>query len=50
MLLDYISLEKVSGQSDLDAVVVSVVPRLRPVVLAAGTTALGIVPLLQDVF
>jgi multidrug efflux pump subunit AcrB len=31
-------------------VIISALSRLRPVGLAAGTTVLGVIPLLQDVF
>ncbi len=50
VLLDQISLELEAGKSPYDAVVESALSRLRPVVLAAATTVLGVVPLLQDVF
>lgn len=50
VLMDQIKMEKLAGRSDYDAVVESAVSRLRPVLLAAGTTVLGVVPLLQDVF
>ena len=50
VLLDEINLNLAEGMSDYDAVVSSGVSRLRPVVLAAATTVLGVVPLLQDVF
>ena len=38
------------AEARLDAVVIAALARLRPVVLAAATTVLGVVPLLQDVF
>ncbi len=50
VLLDQINLELSAGRSPYDAVVEATVSRLRPVVLAAATTVLGVVPLLQDVF
>ena len=50
MLLDEIDIQKAGGKSDYDAVMDSALSRLRPVMLAAGTTVLGVVPLLQDVF
>ncbi|WP_164101030.1 efflux RND transporter permease subunit [Candidatus Laterigemmans baculatus] len=50
VLLDEINAQKASGKSDYDAVVHSALSRLRPVGLAAGTTVLGVIPLLQDVF
>jgi multidrug efflux pump subunit AcrB len=50
VLLDQINIEQAEGKSPYEAVVISGVSRLRPVVLAAGTTVLGVMPLLQDVF
>ena len=50
VLLDQINLEKADGKNDYNAVVDAAVSRLRPVLLAAGTTILGVIPLLQDVF
>ncbi len=50
VLLDEINLELEKDQSAFDAVVSAAVSRLRPVVLAAATTVLGVVPLLTDVF
>lgn len=50
VLLDEINSLKSQGMSEYDAVVMSAVSRLRPVGLAAGTTVLGVIPLLQDVF
>lgn len=50
VLMDQISIEKSAGRSDYDAIVESAASRLRPVLLAAGTTVLGVVPLLSDVF
>ncbi|MFQ6546809.1 efflux RND transporter permease subunit [Aestuariibius sp. 2305UL40-4] len=38
------------GLSQTDAIVTASVSRLRPVILAAGTTILGMVPLLSDAF
>jgi multidrug efflux pump subunit AcrB len=38
------------GKSPYQAIIDSAVSRLRPVVLAAGTTVLGVIPLLQDLF
>ena len=38
------------GKAPLDAILDAALSRLRPVVLAAGTTVLGVIPLLQDVF
>ena len=50
VLLDQVQIELSAGKSDYDAIVDSAVMRLRPVALAAGTTILGVIPLLQDVF
>jgi multidrug efflux pump subunit AcrB len=38
------------GKSQYQSVIDAAMSRLRPVVLAAATTVLGVVPLLQDVF
>jgi multidrug efflux pump subunit AcrB len=50
VLIDEINALKSQGKSDYDAVIISALSRLRPVGLAAGTTVLGVIPLLQDVF
>ena len=50
VLLDEINLQLKSGKTPYQAVVDSAQSRLRPVVLAAATTVLGVIPLLQDVF
>jgi multidrug efflux pump subunit AcrB len=50
VLLDQINIEKAAGKNDYDAVMEAAASRLRPVVLAAATTVLGVAPLLQDVF
>jgi multidrug efflux pump subunit AcrB len=50
VLLDQITIEKAAGKNDYDAVMEAAASRLRPVALAAATTVLGVVPLLQDVF
>ncbi len=50
VLLDEINLQQESGKAPYQAVVDSALSRLRPVVLAAATTVLGVMPLLQDVF
>ncbi|MEM7022461.1 MAG: efflux RND transporter permease subunit [Pseudomonadota bacterium] len=50
VLLDQIKLELKGGKDPYRAVVDSAVSRLRPVLLAAATTVLGVIPLLQDVF
>jgi multidrug efflux pump subunit AcrB len=50
VLLVQIKLDLAAGESPYRAIVDSAVSRLRPVVLAAATTVLGVTPLLQDVF
>jgi multidrug efflux pump subunit AcrB len=50
VLLDEIRLNVAAGKDPYQSVVDSAVSRLRPVVLAAATTVLGVIPLLQDVF
>jgi multidrug efflux pump subunit AcrB len=50
VLLDQVNLELDAGKSQYQAILDSALSRLRPVVLAAATTVLGVVPLLQDVF
>jgi multidrug efflux pump subunit AcrB len=50
VLIDEINALKAQGKSEYDAIVISALSRLRPVGLAAGTTVLGVIPLLQDVF
>ena len=50
VLLDEISAGLERGLTRYDATIEAAVSRLRPVVLAAATTVLGVVPLLQDVF
>ena len=50
VLLDQVHIEKEAGKSDYQAIMDSAVSRLRPVVLAAATTVLGVMPLLPDVF
>ncbi len=50
VLIDEISLQSGAGKQLLDAIVDSGVSRLRPVVMAASTTALGLIPLLFDAF
>ncbi len=50
VLIDQIRLEINEGKTPYEAIMVSAVSRLRPVVLAAATTVLGVAPLLQDVF
>jgi len=50
VLLDQINLEKAAGKNPYEAIIDAALSRLRPVVLAAGTTVLGVIPLLGDVF
>jgi multidrug efflux pump subunit AcrB len=50
VLIDEIELQKKQGSEILKAIVDAGVSRLRPVAMAALTTALGMLPLLQDAF
>ena len=50
VLLDEVNVNLASGNAPYDAMVEAAMSRLRPVVLAAATTVLGVIPLLQDVF
>ena len=50
VLLDEINLNLDKGLEPYKAVLDAGTSRLRPVVLAAATTVLGVIPLLQDVF
>ncbi len=50
VLLDQVNIELDAGETPYEAIVKSALSRLRPVMLAAGTTVLGVIPLLQDVF
>jgi multidrug efflux pump subunit AcrB len=50
VLLDQINVELDAGKAPYEAVLEAALSRLRPVILAAATTVLGVVPLLQDVF
>ena len=50
VLLDEVNANLAKGLKPYDAVVESAVSRLNPVVNAAGTTVLGVLPMLQDVF
>ncbi len=50
VLLDQAVIEYEEGKDRHTAIVEAAISRLRPVVLAAATTVLGVVPLLQDVF
>lgn len=50
VLIDEIDQQIAEGKERYAAILDSGVSRLRPVVLAAATTILGLIPLLQDVF
>jgi multidrug efflux pump subunit AcrB len=50
VLIDEVDALQAAGQTPFNAVVNAAVSRLRPVLLAAGTTVLGVIPLLTDVF
>jgi multidrug efflux pump subunit AcrB len=50
VLLDQVNIYLEEGQNRYDAIVNAAISRARPVGLTAGTTVLGVVPLLQDVF
>jgi multidrug efflux pump subunit AcrB len=50
VLLDEININLADGRSRYTSVLEAALSRLRPVVLAAATTVLGVAPLLQDVF
>jgi multidrug efflux pump subunit AcrB len=50
VLLDQVNLNLETGMKPYDAVVSAAMSRLSPVVNAAVTTILGVIPLLQDVF
>ena len=50
VLIDQINDNLAEGQPGYDAVLNAGASRLRPVVLAAATTVLGVIPLLTDVF
>lgn len=50
VLLDEINIQMAEGLSRYDATIMAAVSRLRPVALAAATTVLGVVPLIQDPF
>jgi multidrug efflux pump subunit AcrB len=50
VLVDEIDALQATGQAPFDALINAAVSRLRPVLLAAGTTVLGVIPLLSDVF
>ncbi len=50
VLVEQIDVERATGKDGMTAILDSGVSRLRPVVLAACTTILGMLPLLGDVF
>jgi multidrug efflux pump subunit AcrB len=50
VLLDEVNSNLAKDLAPYDAVVEAAVSRLNPVVNAAGTTVLGVLPMLQDVF
>lgn len=50
VLLDQVNLNMANGMKPYDAVISAGLSRLSPVVNAAVTTILGVIPLLQDVF
>jgi multidrug efflux pump subunit AcrB len=50
VLIEEIDQQIASGKDRYEAVLDSAVSRMRPVVLAAATTILGLIPLLTDVF
>jgi multidrug efflux pump subunit AcrB len=49
-LLDEIEANKKNGLAPYDATVSAGMSRVRPVVLGAATTVLGVMPLIQDAF
>jgi multidrug efflux pump subunit AcrB len=50
VLLDEINLNLKAGSAPYAAIMDAAVSRVRPVVLAAATTVLGVLPLVQDIF
>ncbi|MCA9436425.1 MAG: efflux RND transporter permease subunit, partial [Candidatus Omnitrophica bacterium] len=50
VLMDQINVNLAEGMKPYDAVVNSGVSRMLPVIMAAATTVLGMLPLLQDAF
>ncbi len=50
VLIDEINNQLSSGVAPFDAVIHSGVTRIRPVIMAAATTVLGMIPLLKDAF
>jgi multidrug efflux pump subunit AcrB len=50
VLVDEINVQEAAGKNLIDAIVDATASRLRPVSMAASTTALGMIPLLIDAF
>jgi multidrug efflux pump subunit AcrB len=50
VLLDEVNANLAAGRTPYDSVIEAASSRLRPVILAAATTVLGVAPLLPDVF
>ena len=50
VLIEEIDQQIEGGKESLEAILDSAVSRMRPVMMAASTTILGMIPLLQDVF
>ncbi len=50
VLLDQVNINLAEGMQQYEAIIQAALSRLRPVVLAAATTVLGVIPLIQDVF
>jgi len=50
VLVDQINIEIAGGANAWDAILESGVSRMRPVMMAAATTVLGMIPLLVDAF
>jgi len=50
VLLDQVNINLRDGMSQYDAIVSSGVSRMMPVLMAAATTVLGMIPLLPDAF
>jgi len=50
VLVDEINIQEAEGKQLIDAIVDSTASRLRPVAMAASTTALGMIPLVLDAF
>ena len=50
MLLDEINVNLEAGKEAFDAIIEAGAARARPIALGAGTTVLGVIPLLPDPF